>query len=66
MAEFGDAEPLDDDHFRLMEEAYRTVFARHLPSLKFVDGDEFTVEGIEVDEDPSRLSEALKRLVGEL
>ena len=54
VTEFGHAEPAGDDHFRLLDEVYRKVFARHLPSLKFVDETTtapFTDDGIEMRDD---------------
>ena len=53
VAEFGHAEPADEDHFRLLDEAYRRVFARLLPSLKFGDDTtSFAVDGIDAGENP--------------
>jgi transcriptional regulator with XRE-family HTH domain len=60
VTEFGHAQPAGDDHFRLLGEVYRKVFARHLPSLKFADETTttpFTVDGIDVGENTGHLDE---------
>lgn len=69
VAEFADAEPPDEDHFRLMNAAYEKVFASHLPLLTFTGEEhvDLAVDGVPVDHEnyglsymqPSTLAEML-------
>jgi transcriptional regulator with XRE-family HTH domain len=63
----------DDDHSRLFDAAYRRVFARRLPLLKFTsedgrhgdDGD-FAVEGINVDDESDPVGDFVRSLLSDM
>jgi inorganic pyrophosphatase len=53
-AGFPDSDPQDAEYFLLFDTAYGRVSSRALPLLKFSDepADDFTVDGISVDDEP--------------
>jgi hypothetical protein len=52
--EFPDSDPQEAEYFLLFDTAYGRVFSRALPLLEFSDdpADDFTGEGISVDDEP--------------